>query len=190
MDLIVVTDRLDSAQPLMEAASEYGHRLLKVIGINDSAKKFVSSLLPDVLIFISNEVDRTLLREMHAVNEAQPTPMIVFTSDSGDEAIYAAVKAGATAFIVDCNDPSRLGSLLGVAKARFEEQQRLIDELKQTKSALQERKSVERAKGIIMKSKRLSEDQAYKAMRKLAMNHNKRIGEIAEQIISASEILT
>ena len=189
MDLIIVTDRLDSAQPLMEAASEYGHRLLKVIGINDSAKKFVSSLLPDVLIFISNEVDRPLLREMHAVNEAQPTPMIVFTSDSGDEAIYAAVKAGATAFIVDCSDPSRLGSLLGVAKARFEEQQRLIDELQQTKSALQERKSVEKAKGIIMKSKRLSEDQAYKAMRKLAMNHNKRIGEIAEQIISASEVL-
>lgn len=189
MDLIIVTDRLDSAQPLMEAASEYGHRLLKVIGINDSAKKFVSSLLPDVLIFISNEVDRPLLREMHAVNEAQPTPMLVFTSYSGDEAINAAVKAGASAYVVDCSDPSRLESLLGVAKARFEERQSLKDELQQTKSALQERKSVEKAKGIIMKSKRLSEDQAYKAMRKLAMNHNKRIGEIAEQIISASEVL-
>ncbi len=189
MDLIIVTDRLDSAQPLMEVASEQGHRLLKVIGIKDDARKFAASLCPDVLIFISNEVDRPLLREMHAVNQVQPMPMLVFTSDGNDEAIYAAVKAGATAFIVDCSDPKRLGSLLGVAKARFEEQQRLKDELQQTKSALQERKSIEKAKGIIMKSKRLSEDQAYKAMRKLAMNHNKRIGEIAEQIISASEVL-
>ena len=189
MDLIIVTDRLDSAQPLMEVASEQEHRVLKVIGINDDAKKFVVSLLPDVLIFISDEVERPMLREMYAVNEAQPTPMLVFTNDSGEEAVYAAVKAGATAFIVDCSDPSRLGSLLGVAKARFEEQQHLKEELQQTKRALQERKSVERAKGIIMKNKRLSEDEAYKAMRKLAMNHNKRIGEIAEQIISASEVL-
>ena len=189
MDLMIVTDRLDSAQPLMEVAVKQGHRLLKVIGINDDAKKLVTSLLPDVLIFISDEVGRPLLREMHAVNEAQPTPMLVFTSDSGDDAIISAVKAGATVFIVDCSDPSRLGSLLGVAKVRFEEQRRIKDELQRTKIALQERKCVEKAKGIIMKSKRLSEDQAYKAMRKLAMNHNKRIGEIAEQIISASEVL-
>lgn len=189
MDLIIVTDRLDSVQPLMEVASEQGHRLLKVIGVNDGAKKFVTSLCPDVLIFVSDEVDRSMLRDMRAVNDAQPTPILVFTSDSGDEAINAAVKAGASAFVIDCSDPSRLGSLLGVARARFEERQSLKDELQQTKSALQERKSVEKAKGIIMKNKRLSEDQAYQAMRKLAMNHNKRIGEIAEQIISASEVL-
>jgi response regulator NasT len=82
-----------------------------------------------------------------------------------------------------------LSSLLGVARARFDEQQRLKKELSMTKNALQERKSVEKAKGIIMKSKSLSEDQAYRAMRRLAMNHNKRIGEIAKQIISASEVL-
>ena len=189
MDLVIATDRLDSAQPLMEAASEQGHRLLKVIGVNDDAKKIVSSLCPDVVVLISDKVDRPLLREMKAVNEARPTPMLVFTSDSDDESINAAVKAGASAYVVDCSNPERLGSLLGVSQARFEEQQRLKDELQQTKSALQARKSIEKAKGIIMKSKRLSEDEAYKAMRKLAMNHNKRIGEIAEQIISASEVL-
>ena len=70
-----------------------------------------------------------------------------------------------------------------------EEQQRLKTELSQTKNALYERKNVEKAKGIIMKTKNLSEDQAYNAMRKLAMNHNKRMGEVAEQIISAAEVL-
>ena len=120
---------------------------------------------------------------------AHPTPILVFTRDSQSESIDLAVKAGATAYVVDCNEPERLPTLLGVAMARFDEQQRLTKELLQTKNALQERKSVEKAKGIIMKSKHLSEDQAYNAMRKLAMNSNKRMGEIAEQIISASEVL-
>ncbi len=189
MDLILVTDCLDSSQPLLRAASRAGYRILKLIGPNDESSRYVESLRPDAMIIVSDEIDRAILREMKAVSERRATPMLVFTRDSQAESIDQAVRAGATAYIVDCNDPERLVSLLGVAKARFEEQQRLKKELLQTKNALQERKRVEKAKGIIMKSKSLSEDQAYKAMRKLAMNHNKRMGEIAEQIISASEVL-
>lgn len=189
MDLILVADCLDSSQPLLRAASKSGNRILKLIGNNDEASRYVKSLCPDAMIIVSDEIDRSVLREMRAVSETRPTPMLVFTRDSQPDSIDSAVKAGATAYVVDCNDPERLGSLLGVAKARFEQQQQLKQELRQTKNALQERKIVEKAKGIVMKSKSLSEDQAYKAMRKLAMNHNKRMGEIAEQIISASEIL-
>lgn len=189
MDLILVADCLDSTQPLLKVASKNGYRIMKLIESNDDASRYVDTLRPDAVIYISDEIDRLLLRQMRAVNDKRPTPMLVFTRDSGEKAINAAVKAGATAFVVDCNDPTRLGSLLGVAKARFDEQQSLKKELLQTKNALNERKSVEKAKGIIMMSKHLTEDQAYKAMRKLAMNHNKRIGEIAEQIISASEVL-
>lgn len=189
MNLILVADSLDSSQPLLRVASRVGHRILKLIGPGDEASRYVDSLCPDAMIIVSDEIDRPMLREMQSISEKRPTPMLVFTRDSDPESIDYAVKAGATAYVVDCNDPERLGALLSVAKARFEEQQRLRKELMQTKNALQERKSVEKAKGIIMKSKSLSEDQAYKAMRKLAMNHNKRMGEIAEQIISASEVL-
>jgi len=189
VDLILVADCLDSSQPLLCAASKSGYRILKLIGNNDEASYYVKSLCPDAMIIVSDQIDRSVLREMRAVSETRPTPMLVFTGDSQPDSIDSAVKAGATAYVVDCNDPERLGSLLGVAKARFEQQQQLKQELRQTKNALQERKIVEKAKGIVMKSKSLSEDQAYKAMRKLAMNHNKRMGEIAEQIISASEIL-
>lgn len=189
MDLMLVADSPDSTQPLLKVASRAGYRILKLIGPNDEASSYVESMRPDALIFVSDEIDRPLLREMQAVSDKQPTPMLVFTRDAQQESINAAVKAGATAYVVDCNDPERLASLLSVAKARFDETRRLQKELLQTKIALVERKSIEKAKGIIMKTKRLSEDQAYNAMRKLAMNHNKRIGEIAEQIISASEIL-
>lgn len=189
MDLILVADCLDSTQPLLKVASRNGYRILKLIESNDDASRYVESLRPDALILVSDEIDRLLLRQMRAVTAKQPVPMVVFTRDSTPESIDAAVKAGATAYVVDCNDPDRLGSLLGVAKARFDEQQHLKNELQLTKNALSERKAVEKAKGIIMKTKSLSEDQAYSAMRKLAMNHNKRIGEIAEQIISAAEVL-
>ena len=189
MDLILVADSLESTQPLLRVASKADYRIMKLIESNDDASSYVSSLRPDVLIFVSDEIDRLLLRQMRAVSEKQPTPIIVFTRDSQEASIDAAVKAGASAYVVDCNDPERLGSLIVVAKARFDEQQRMKNELKQTKHALNDRKSVEKAKGIIMKAKSLSEDQAYNSIRKLAMNHNKRIGEIAEQIISAAEVL-
>lgn len=189
MDLILVADSLESTQPLLRVAAKEKYRVMKLIESNDDASSYVASLRPDVLIFISDEIDRMLLRQMRAVTEKSPTSMIVFTRDSQTTSIDAAVKAGATAYVVDCNDPERLSSLIGVAKARFSQQQKIKDELTLTKTALNERKSVEKAKGIIMKTKSLTEDQAYNAIRKLAMNHNKRIGEIAEQIISAAEVL-
>jgi len=189
MDLILVADCLDSAQPLLKVASKSGYQIMKLIKSNVDASRYVESLRPDALIVVSDVIDRLLLRQMKAVTAKQPVPMVVFTHDSNPGSIDAAVKAGASTYVIDCHDPERLGSLLGVAKARFDEQQSLKKELLQTKIALSDRKNVEKAKGIIMKSKSVSEDQAYNAMRKLAMNHNKRLGEIAEQIISASEVL-
>jgi response regulator NasT len=189
MELLLVADSLDRSQPLLRVASDVGYHILRSIGIDDGASKYVDTLRPDAVIIVTKKIDHIVLREMSAINERHPTPMLIFTHDSQPASIDAAVKAGAGSYVVDCHKPERLATLLGIAVTRFEEQQRLKSDLLQTKNALQERKSVEKAKGIIMKSKSLSEDQAYKAMRKLAMNHNKRIGEIAEQIISASEVL-
>jgi len=189
MNLIIAAECLDNIQPMLKVADDTGYEVLKLIGANDEVAHYVETLRPDALIFVRDEIDRSLLREMKKVSDRRPTPILVFTRDDDQASINAAVKAGATAYVVDCNDPTRLEALLGVAKVRFEEQDKLARELMQTKNALQERKVVERAKGIIMRSKSLSEEQAYGAMRKLAMNHNKRIAEIAEQIVSAAEVL-
>lgn len=189
MDLILVADNLDNIQPVMMAAAAAGHRIVKQVGPNDEVSSYLSELSPEGMIVISDEMDRATLREMRAVVVKQPMPIVVLTRDSSETAIDAAVKAGASAYVVDCSDTSRIGSLLRVAQTRFREQQTLHKELEETKNALQARKLIDKAKGIIMKQKSLSEDEAYKAMRKLAMNHNRRIGDIAEQIIAASEVL-
>ena len=189
MDLIIIADSLDSSQPLISAAVKAGHHVLRHIGPDETASDHVRSMCPHAVIFISDEIDHTVLREMRAVSSNRPTPILVFTRDDSEASIDASVKAGASAYIVDCHDPGRVNSLLRVSVTRFNEQQRLASELLQARIALQDRKVVERAKGLIMQQKRISEDQAYRAMRKLAMDRNKRMGEIAEQILAASEVL-
>lgn len=189
MNLILVADNLDNSQTVIMAAAAAGHHIVKQVGPNDEANSYLETFNPDGMIVISDEMDRATLREMRAVIARKPMPIIVLTRDSTESSIAAAVKAGASAYVVDCADTSRIGSLLRVAQTRFKEQQSLHKELEDTRNALQARKLIDKAKGIIMKQKRLSEDEAYKAMRKLAMNHNRRIGEIAEQIIAASEVL-
>lgn len=189
MDLIFTSDSLSSMQPLVDVANKQGHRILKHIGSNDQAAYYVELMHPDTLIFICHEIDHTALNEMRNISDRRPTPILVFTQETDPVSIDKAVKAGASSIVVGCDDPTRLGSLLDVARARFEDQRQLKDELNKTKKALNERKIIEKAKGIIMKTKNLSEDQAYSSMRKLAMNHNKSISELAEQIITAAEVL-
>ena len=189
MDLILVADTLDNLQPFLTAVANAGHRVVKLVGSNDEASNYVEDLSADALVVLSDEMDRQILREMRAVVAKKPVPIVVLTRDSSEASIDSAVKAGASAYVVDCFDVSRIGSLLRVAQTRFNEQYQLRRELEDTKNALQERKYIEKAKGIIMKQKNLNEEQAYKAMRKLAMDHNKRVGDIAGQIIAAAEIL-
>lgn len=189
MNLILVADNLDNSIGLVLAAAAEGYRVVKQVGPHDEANSYIEQFHPDGMIVISDEMDREILREMRAVTANNPLPMVVFTRDSTESSINAAVRAGASAYVVDCEDVSRIGSLMRVAKTRFKEQELLHKELHEAKKALSERKQIDKAKGIIMKQKSMSEDQAYQAMRKLAMNHNKRIGDIADQIIAAAEVL-
>ncbi len=189
MDLIVVADSLERTQPLLQAAGEAGYRILKFVGPNDEVAPYARAVHVDAIVFVSDEIDRAELREMHSISEHCPAPILVLTRDAREESITAAVKAGASAYVVDCMELSRLGSLLHVARARFVQQREMLQQLEQARSALEQRKVIEKAKGIIMKQRHLDEDHAYKAIRKLAMDHNKKISEVAGQIITAAEVL-
>ena len=105
------------------------------------------------------------------------------------QSIRAAVSAGVAAYVVDCSNVDRLGAVLDVAVIRFAESQRLKKELLKAKTSLAERNTVEKAKGIIMRQRKISEDAAYQLLRKLAMDRNRRIGEVASDVIAAAEVL-
>jgi response regulator NasT len=113
----------------------------------------------------------------------------MFASDDAPETLRDVMRAGVAAYIVDGLEPSRVKSIVDVACARFDEYQRLRDELAATRLKLSERKLVERAKGVLMKSRGLDEDTAYSALRKIAMDRGKALADVAQQVVDAADLL-
>jgi response regulator NasT len=123
------------------------------------------------------------------LNQDQPKPIVLFAERSDDETIAAAMRAGVSAYVVDALNPKLLKSIMQVAIARFREFQALRRELEETRTKLAERKLIDKAKGLLMQHKSLSEQDAYQALRKLAMDRNQRIGDVARNVIAVMELL-
>jgi response regulator NasT len=123
------------------------------------------------------------------MSEQSPRPIVMFASDDRSEAIRDAVRAGVSAYVVDGLDAERVKAIVDVACARFEEFQRLKIELAAANLKLSERKLVDRAKGLLMKARGLDEEQAFQALRRLAMDRKQRLGEVAQLLIDAAEML-
>ena len=149
----------------------------------------VRTLRPDVIVIDMDSPRRDTLESMRAIHRDQPRPIVMFVDDDDAGLIDQAIRAGVSAYIIDGLDAKRVRPILDVAVARFREQQALRDELEKTKAGLRERKVVERAKGILMEQRGLSEDEAYRQLRKLAMDQNKRLVEVAENLISFAKLL-
>ena len=143
----------------------------------------------DVIVAYMEETRLAFMNQVYLLNQELPRPVIIFTQKSQSELIRGAIQAGVSAFVVDGFSISRVAAIIELAVARFNEEQALRTELRMTKTKLEERKVIERAKGIIMDKRHLKEDEAYKALRKLAMDKNQRIAEVAEDVINVSKLL-
>jgi response regulator NasT len=126
---------------------------------------------------------------MFQVSRVVKRPVAMFVDQSDTASIQAAIDAGVSAYIVDGLKKERIKHILDMSIMRFNAFSRLEGELEQTKTALEERKVIDRAKGILMKAKNLTEEEAYTLMRRTAMNEKKKIAEIAQSIITAAEML-
>ncbi len=144
---------------------------------------------PDVIIVDAESPSRDALEQLCAVNAAAPRPIVMFTEERDQAVIRASVQAGVTAYVVDGLSPSRLQPLLDVAITRFQEEQQLRNKLETTERQLAERKLVEKAKGILIDKRGMTEEAAYQLLRKTAMERGQRIGEVARNLIDASKLL-
>lgn len=144
---------------------------------------------PDIIIIDTESPSRDVLEHVVMVSRDQPRPIVMFSSDGDSETIREAVRAGVSAYIVDGLAANRVKGIVDVAVARFDEYQKLTAELAEANLKLSERKLVDRAKGILMKSRGFSEDEAYHALRKLAMTRKKRLGEVAKIVIDMEDLL-
>jgi response regulator NasT len=189
MRILVVDESDERAALLREALTAAGHEVAASIASPLELLRAVETQRPDVIVIDTESPTRDVLEHVVIVSQSSPRPIVMFSSDAGGEAIREAVRAGVSAYVVDGLDASRVSSIVEVACARFEEFQRLRIELAEANLRLSERKLVERAKGLLMQSRGLSEDDAYHALRRLAMTKKQRLGETAQQLIDAADLL-
>ena len=149
----------------------------------------VYALDPDVILIDLESPSRDMLEQMFQMSRAVKRPIAMFVDQSDSASIQAAVDAGVSAYIVGGLRKERVTSILDLCISRFNAFARLQGELDSAKDALEERKVIDRAKGVLMKAKKLSEDEAYVLLRKTAMNENKKIVEIAQSVLTAAELL-
>ena len=193
MRILVVDESDERAALLGEALTTAGHEVVASLSSPLELLRAVDALRPDVIVIDTESPTRDVLEHVVIVSQSSPRPIVMFASDSGSEAIRSAVRAGVSAYVVDGLDTTRVNSIVEVACARFEEYQRefrrLKIELAEANLKLSERKLVERAKGLLMQTRGVSEDEAYHALRKLAMSKKLRLGDVAQQVIDTAELL-
>lgn len=146
---------------------------------------------PDVLIIVAGHAGGETLDSIRRIHAEFPVPVIIFAEEQkNNSSIRNIINAGVSAYVVDGLQTSRILTIVEIAIARFQYNLALETELEQTRNRLEERKLVDRAKGILMEKRNVSEEQAYHTLRKLAMDRNSSMAEMARNIISLADILT
>ena len=187
--IAIVDESPIRAAILEEGLREAGFTDVVHIDEMQSLLSRIYALDPDVIVIDLENPSRDILEQMFQVSRAVRRPVAMFVDQSDAASIQASVDAGVSAYIVDGLKKERLKPILDLCISRFNAFARLQDELDRTKSALEDRKVIERAKGILMRLKGLTEDEAYVLLRSTAMREKKKIGEIAQSILTASELL-
>ena len=187
---IVIVDE----SPIRAAILEEGLREAGFTGVTHISEMHnllarIYALDPDVILIDLENPSRDVLEQMFQVSRAVRRPIAMFVDQSDAASIQASVDAGVSAYIVDGLKKERVKPILDLCIFRFNAFSKLQDELERTKSALEDRKIIDRAKGILMKLKGLTEEEAYVLLRSTAMREKKKIGEIAQSILTASELL-
>lgn len=189
LSVAVIDENSVRAAILLEGLQAAGVGTVTVISERNFLLRRVAELNPDVVIIDLENPSRDVLEQMFQVSRVVQRPVAMFVDQSDSASIQASVDAGVSAYIVDGLKKERIKHILDVAISRFNAFSRLQGELERTKSALEERKIIDRAKGFLMKAKGLTEEDAYALLRRAAMNEKKKIVEIAQSVITAAEML-
>ena len=189
LKILIVDQNVMRASVLEDGLREAGLANIVVVRDMQNLMRRIIDNDPDVIFIDLENPNRDVLEQMFQVSRCVRRPIAMFVDRSDTDMIEAAVDAGVGAYVVDGLRKERVKSVLDTAVSRYKAFSKLRDELERAKAALDERKIVERAKGILMKERGMSEEAAYSVLRKAAMNENRRISEVAQSIITASRLL-
>ena len=189
MRIVVIDDSGSRAAILEEALRDAGYEDIHLVPPHGAFVAKLERMAPDVVLMDLGSPSRDSLEEMLTVSRALARPIAMFVDQSDEAMIGAAIDAGVSAYVVDGLRKERVKPILDLAIRRFNAFAKMQTELSEAKTALAERKTIDRAKAILMASRNLSEPDAYALLRSAAMNQGRRIADVAEAVITASSIL-
>jgi len=188
LSILIIDENRVRAAIIEEGLRDAGHSRITIISEMSGLVRRIEEAAPDVIVIDLENPNRDMLEDLFRVSRAVRKPVAMFVDKSDTAMIAEAIAAGVSAYVVDGLRKDRVKSILDLAIGRFNAFERIREELETAKQALSERKLIDRAKGILMKLKHISEDEAYALLRQTAMKQNMRIAKIAESIIATSTI--
>jgi two-component system, response regulator / RNA-binding antiterminator len=177
----------ERARALRIGLLEAGYNILAALPPDARLEQQIALLQPDVII-VDAQSDAAL-KKVVAATASERRPIVCFTEDGDRQKMHAAIEAGVSAYVVAGLSADRVKAVLDVALARFEVDKKLREELSETRLKLAERKVIERAKGLLMERHHCSEDEAYRKLRRLAMDKNLKLSEIAQRMLDFADLL-
>jgi response regulator NasT len=187
--VLVIDESQRRGSDLCAGLALAGCQVAAVLAEAGDLPRQVEAVKPDVILIGTDNPSRDTLEHLAAMNRDMPRPVVIFADEGDQVCIRNAMKAGVAAYVVDGLEPARVKPVIDVALARFEADQALKRELETTQKKLSERRLVEQAKGLLMKLKGLDEDEAYKLLRKLAMDRGQPIGTVAQNVLETARLL-
>lgn len=190
LTVVVVEQNQERAFAIVDALKESGDVDVSVIGNVSGLARNIAMHSPDIVLIDIDNPSRDMLEELTVASGPLERPVAMFVSGAAGGLAKAAVEAGVSAYVVDGLQAERIKPVIDTAIARFQVLRQMRTELAETRRALEERKVIDRAKGLLMKAKSISEGEAYALLRKTAMNQNRRVADVAEALVTASGLLS
>jgi two-component system, response regulator / RNA-binding antiterminator len=189
LSILVVDENRLRASIIEDGLREAGHSDVTVMADIHGVARQIERAEPDVIMVDLENPNRDMLEAFFQLSRSIRRPVAMFVDRSDEASIAASVEAGVSAYVVDGLRKERIKPILELAVSRFNAFARLTRELEEAKGELADRKIIDRAKGILMTSKNMNEQEAYQLLRKTAMNQNRKVSEIAQSLVTAAGLL-
>lgn len=187
--VLVIDESQQRAVEICTGLIQAGHQVAAVLPSALELVDRIKEIRPDIILIETESPSRDTLEHLAVMHRDMPRPVIMFSHDEDQQTIRSAIRSGVAAYVVEGFDVARLRPVVDVAVAHFEEHLALRKELEETSRKLSERKIVEKAKGILMKTRGMDEEAAYGALRKLAMERSQPLAKVAGNLVDMAEVL-
>lgn len=182
--VMLVDDDRGRLVRLQQALVDAGHEVVACVGASEDLMLAIVRHAPDVVLIDTEAPGRDTLESLNRVNREQPRPIVMFSDNGDTDTIRRAIRAGVSAYVVDGLVEARLKSLIEVAIAQFEAHQLLRREVEDARARLHDRDDIDRAKAVLMRHSRITEDQAYERLRRMAMNRKLKLADVARALLA------